>query len=57
MLDHRRPCTSGSRQIAERLFLSTRTVASHLARVCRKLNVPSRPGLAEALYAAHEGSS
>ncbi|MGW2213040.1 LuxR C-terminal-related transcriptional regulator [Streptomyces sp. NPDC001781] len=46
-----------SRQIAERLFLSTRTVDSHLARVYRKLNVSSRLGLAGALHAAYEGSS
>jgi DNA-binding CsgD family transcriptional regulator len=39
-----------SRQIAEQLFLSPRTVDSHLARIYRKLHVSSRLALANILH-------
>ena len=38
-----------NREIAETLFLSTRTVENHLSRVYRKLDISSRSGLGEAL--------
>ncbi|WP_127502881.1 helix-turn-helix transcriptional regulator [Actinoplanes solisilvae] len=38
-----------NRQIGERLFLSHRTVGTHLARVFTKLEVPARAGLRTAL--------
>jgi DNA-binding CsgD family transcriptional regulator len=41
-----------SREIAERLFLSTRTVDTHLARVYRKLGISGREGLDAALAPA-----
>ena len=41
-----------SRQIAERLYVSKRTVDTHLDRIYRKLGVPGRTGLAAALRSA-----
>ncbi len=38
-----------NREIAETLFLSTRTVENHLSRVYRKLDITSRSGLGQAL--------
>jgi DNA-binding CsgD family transcriptional regulator len=38
-----------SREIADTLYLSTRTVETHLARVYRKLGISTRSGLAAAL--------
>jgi DNA-binding CsgD family transcriptional regulator len=38
-----------NREIAETLFLSTRTVENHLSRVYRKLDISSRSALGEAL--------
>jgi DNA-binding CsgD family transcriptional regulator len=43
-----------SRQIAEQLFLSPRTVDTHLTRVYRKMNVSSRTELARLLYQESE---
>ncbi|MER6982265.1 helix-turn-helix transcriptional regulator, partial [Streptomyces carpinensis] len=40
-----------NRQIAERLFLSHRTVGSHLYRIFPKLGVATRAQLATALHA------
>ncbi|WP_316775671.1 helix-turn-helix transcriptional regulator [Streptomyces sasae] len=38
-----------TKEIAEQLFVSTRTVESHLGRVYRKLDIPSRASLPRAL--------
>ena len=45
-----------NKQIAERLYLSHRTVGSHLYRVFPKLGVSSRAGLRDAL-SAHDPRS
>jgi ATP/maltotriose-dependent transcriptional regulator MalT len=42
---------AGSREIAERLFLSVRTVDNHLQRIYTKLGISKREQLAEALRA------
>jgi DNA-binding CsgD family transcriptional regulator len=39
----------GNREIAEALFITTKTVETHLGRAYRKLEVPGRVGLADAL--------
>ncbi|NUR00830.1 MAG: AAA family ATPase [Streptomyces sp.] len=38
-----------TKEIAEQLFVSTRTVETHLGRIYRKLNIPSRAALPRAL--------
>ena len=38
-----------NRQIAEQLFVTTKTVENHLTRVYSKLDVENREGLPEAL--------
>ena len=43
-----------SREIGQRLHLSTRTVDTHLARVYRKLGITSRNELSPALGSAHQ---
>jgi DNA-binding CsgD family transcriptional regulator/tetratricopeptide (TPR) repeat protein len=43
-----------SKEIAERLYLSVRTVNNHLQRIYTKLGVSSRAGLAEALDRRHD---
>jgi DNA-binding CsgD family transcriptional regulator len=42
----------GNREIAEALFITTKTVETHLGRAYRKLDVPGRSGLADALVQA-----
>src|SRR5690606_8928747 len=37
-----------NREIAEALFVSVRTVEGHVARICAKLNVPTRVAAARA---------
>jgi DNA-binding CsgD family transcriptional regulator len=46
-----------NKQIGERLYLSPRTVGSHLYRVFPKLGVSSRAGLRDALIALDSGDS
>lgn len=43
-----------NREIAERLFLTAKTVETHLGRAYRKLGIPGRSGLAAALAARDE---
>lgn len=38
-----------TKEIAEQLFVSTRTVETHLGRIYRKLDIPSRAALPRAL--------
>ncbi|ANS26412.1 hypothetical protein R1CP_08460 [Rhodococcus opacus] len=38
-----------NRQIADRLFVSVRTVEGHIYRACMKLDVADRNGLAQAM--------
>lgn len=45
-----------SRQIAEQLFLSLRTVESHLTRIYRKMHISSRTELAQVLYQERSSS-
>jgi DNA-binding NarL/FixJ family response regulator len=45
-----------NRQIAQSLFLSLRTVESHLTSAYRKLQIESRANLAGALLGAHSAS-
>ncbi|MEV4921016.1 AAA family ATPase [Streptomyces tirandamycinicus] len=47
---------ASNRQIAQRLFVTVRTVESHLTNVYRKLGVSRRDGLMVALRAVHGGS-
>jgi DNA-binding NarL/FixJ family response regulator len=44
-----------NKQIAERLFLSHRTVGAHLYRIFPKLGVSSRAGLRDALSILDQG--
>ncbi|MEY9842193.1 LuxR C-terminal-related transcriptional regulator [Streptacidiphilus sp. EB103A] len=46
-----------SRDVAEQLFLSKRTVDAHLARIYRKLNVSSRTALTSLLLSANDADS
>ena len=43
---------STNRQIAQDLFVTTKTVEVHLSSVYRKLDIPSRARLADALAGA-----
>ena len=46
-----------NKQIGERLFLSPRTVSTHLYRIFPKLGVSSRAGLRDALQRLAESSA
>jgi DNA-binding CsgD family transcriptional regulator len=45
-----------NKQIAERLYLSPRTVGSHLYQLFSKLGVTSRAALRDALASPHKNS-
>ncbi|WP_448639702.1 response regulator transcription factor [Geodermatophilus sp. URMC 63] len=48
---------ASNREIGERLYMSPRTVGSHLYRIFPKLGITSRGGLRDALNAEQEGNA
>ena len=46
-----------NKEIGERLFMSPRTVGSHLYRIFPKLGITSRSGLRDALNRAHRNTA